>query len=377
MPADVRAAAPLRVLHAIDSLRVGGAQLLLGGLLDELQGDGSLESHLLVISGDGADDELVAQLGARAASVTMLRPRGLGDARLFRDVSSVVRRVRPKVIHSHLIDANVTTRIAARRARVPHLTTLHIPPFPLADSGRARTVADGATARLSTRLVAVSRHTADAYARAFRLRRRPIEVIPNAALGRPPAAGFDRASMRAALGAGSGPLVACISRLEPHKGIDVMIAAASELRGRLPGIRVVVAGDGSDREHLQRRAAQLGLNGTFELLGTREDVGEILAAADAFCMPSRHEGSPISLIEAMHAGLPCAVTTAGGMPEMVVDGESGAVAPAGDVDALARALERAIDAGTAMGRRAATEAAGRYTPAAMAAAYLAIYRELA
>ena len=372
---------PIRVLHAIDSLRVGGAQLLLGGLLDELARDPSVESHLLVAGSRGTDPELLETMASRTVSLRLVDSRRLADPHLLGAVFAELRRIRPAVVHSHLIDANVTTRVGARSHRIPHLATIHIPPFPLADSGRARTLADGLTARLSTRLVAVSEHAADAYARAFRLRRSRISVVPNAAIARPARPEFDREATRAELGADPGtPLIACVSRLESHKGIGDLIGATSLLRERLPAVRVVVAGSGSEAEALSTRAAAQGLNGSFGLLGNREDIGEVLAAADVFCMPSHHEGSPISLIEAMHAGLPCVVTTAGGMPEMVVDGESGVVLEPGDRVALAAALESLIRdprRATDLGRRAARIAAETYTPRAMTARYRRIYEELA
>jgi len=377
---SARADKPIRVLHAIDSLRVGGAQLLLGGLLDELGHDPSVESHLLVTSSTGTDPELLETMASRAASLRLVDSRRLADPDLIRAVFTEFRRIRPAIVHSHLIDANITTRLGARSHRIPHLTTIHIPPFPLADSGRARTLADGLTARLSTRLVAVSDHAADAYARAFRLRRSRISVVPNAAIARPPRAEFDRDATRAELGADPDtPLVACVSRLESHKGIDDLIAATSLLRERLPAVRVVVAGSGSEAEVLRRKARERGLNGAFGLLGNRDDIGEVLAAADVFCMPSHHEGSPISLIEAMHAGLPCVVTAAGGMPEMVTDGESGVVLEPGNSAALAAALEGVIrDRGRAseLGRRASLVAAETHTPRAMTARYRRIYAEL-
>jgi glycosyltransferase involved in cell wall biosynthesis len=371
---------PLRVLHAVDSLRMGGAQILIAGLLEELAHDPRLESHVLVTSARGAEDHLVDAVAERSATLTMIDSSRLADPSLIRQVFARVRQLRPGLIHSHLIDANVVTRLAALPLRVPHLTTIHIPPYPLADSGRARTAADGITARLSTKLVAVSRHAGDAYARAFRLDPGRIDVVANAALPRPPAAGFDRAKARASLGVGADtPLVLCLSRLEPHKGIADLIAAAAVLRDRGRAVRVVVAGAGPSEPELRRRVEEAGLEGGFELLGRREDVGELLAAADAFCLPSHHEGSPISLIEAMHAGLPCIGTEVGGVPELLA-GERGLVVEPGVPIALADALDRVLgDPALAarLGDSGARAAASTYTPVAMAARYRSIYEQLA
>src|SRR4051794_1901809 len=376
--AEAPAAGELRVLHAIDSLRTGGAQILLAGLLEELA-DGAVESHVLVTSARGADAELVEAIRARSASLSMIDSRRLADPRLLRQAFGQIRTLRPDVIHSHLIDANVVTRLAAFPNRIPHLTTIHIPPYPLADSGRARTMADGVTARLSTKLVAVSRHAGDAYARSFHLKPERIDVVANAALPRPPGPGFERAQTRAALGADEDtPLIACLSRLEPHKGIADLVAAAAELRDRGRTVRVVVAGSGSEEENLRRRVADAGLGGGFELLGRREDVGELLAAADVFCLPSHHEGSPISVIEAMLAGLPCVATEVGGLPEMLAGG-CGLLVQPGDSSALADALERGVSdrsLAAELGSSGKLAAEHTFTPAAMASRYRDIYGQL-
>jgi glycosyltransferase involved in cell wall biosynthesis len=370
----------IRVLHAIDSLRIGGAQLLLAGLLEGLgQQRDEFESHVVVTAASGASSDLVERVRERCASLTLIESRRLADPVLIRSVGGLVRRLRPDVIHSQLIDANVTTRLAACASGVPHVTTVQIPPFPLADSSRARTLADGATTRLSSRLVAVSDDTADGYARAFRIDRTRIEVIPNTTLPRPPADGFDRPAKRAELGALNGaPLIACVARLEPHKGIADLIEATAMWRRRVPGARVVVAGSGSAEGELRVRAAEAGLNGSFRLLGARDDVGEVLAAADAFCLPSHHEGLPVAVIEAMQAGLPCVVTSASGMAEMVGGGEAGIVVRPGAPAEIAAALERATGPEAArLAAGAGRIAAERYSPAAVAGRYGRIYRELA
>ena len=157
------------------------------------------------------------------------------------------------------------------------------------------------------------------------------------------------------------------------------MAATAALSPRLPGLRVAVAGSGPEEASLRAKVESAGLSGSFTLLGSRSDVGALLAAADAFCLPSRHEGLPISLLEAMQAGLACVATRVGGVPGMIADGVEGLLVEPDDPEELAAALGRVLgdaDAGGAMGARARELVRERYDVAAAAAAYADIYDEL-
>jgi glycosyltransferase involved in cell wall biosynthesis len=303
--------------------------------------------------------------------------RGIGDPRLPFRIAAIARASGAEVVHSHLSVANVGSRIAARMTRRPHVTTVHTMPGPLIEDSRARARADGLTARLSNVLVAPSVELADAYSAAFHVPRRRFRVIANAPSAAPPANGFDREALREQLDAGGAFLVLCVARLQRDKGIDDLVDAAALLRERVPGLRVAVAGDGPEGERFEQAIATSGAPVT--LLGHRGDVGRLLAAADAFVLPSRHEGLPISLLEAMAAGLPSVATSVGGIPSLVDDGDSGLLVPASDPPALAAALERlAGDSALAsrLGGAARRVVERDYSPAAVAAAYADIYDEL-
>jgi colanic acid/amylovoran biosynthesis glycosyltransferase len=140
----------------------------------------------------------------------------------------------------------------------------------------------------------------------------------------------------------SGPLtVLCIGRLCAEKGQAVLLDAVALLVGRGVAIRLVLAGGGPDRAALERRRDELGLAGTVEMLGVvgQDRLTGLLAAADIFCLPSFAEGVPIVLMEAMASGLPVVTTPIAGIPELVVDGESGLLVAPGRADLLAAALD--------------------------------------
>ncbi len=171
-------------------------------------------------------------------------------------------------------------------------------------------------------------------------------------------------------------VLAIVGALESRKGHAVLLDALAVLDAR---VVVLCAGEGGEREALAARTTALGLDGAVRWLGRVDDVGSILAAADTFVMPSRHEGLGVAALEAMAAGLPVIASRVGGLPEAVLDGETGLLVPPGDSEALAAAIRRlAVDRpyGRALGDAGAARVRARFGMAAMANATLAVYRRL-
>jgi glycosyltransferase involved in cell wall biosynthesis len=372
---------PRRVLHVIDSLRVGGAEVLLAGLVRELTRAGLARSAVCAFSGDEADPGLVDDVRRCAERLTLAPQSRLYDPRVVGAVFRAALSFEPDVVHSHLSGANVTSRLVATVLRRPHLVTIHTIPGPRSEDNPPRRIAEGLTARLSTLIAAPSSQVAAGYAAARRVPLERLRVVPNAPIATPPPPGFDRTALRTRLlDAGSGPLVVCVARLEPEKGIDDLVTAAALIRAKLPGLRVLVAGGGSDRRRLERRIEDARLGRTVELLGPRSDVGHLLAAADAFCLPSRYEGLPLSMLEALDAGLPCVVTAVGGVPDVVDDGQTALLVPPGQPRQLAARLERVLaDPALAerLGRAGRDVVRERYSLPMIARRYADLYEELA
>lgn len=135
------------------------------------------------------------------------------------------------------------------------------------------------------------------------------------------------------------PTLLAVGRLHRQKGIDVLLEAFA--RAGLPEWRLVLVGEGGERESLARQAEALGIAGRVRFEGAVPDPAPWYRAADIFVLPSRHEGTPNSLLEAMAYGLPVVVSNASQGPlDLVADGVSGIVTPAEDVAALAAALLR-------------------------------------
>jgi glycosyltransferase involved in cell wall biosynthesis len=132
--------------------------------------------------------------------------------------------------------------------------------------------------------------------------------------------------------------VAVIGNLWPVKGHRTLLEAAARLKETLPRVKFLCAGEGPERQFLERRIAELGLADRVLLLGHRLDVPAILARAQAACLCSSAEGLSNALMEAMAARLPIVATAVGGNPELVRPGENGTLVPYGDPGALADAL---------------------------------------
>jgi glycosyltransferase involved in cell wall biosynthesis len=144
------------------------------------------------------------------------------------------------------------------------------------------------------------------------------------------------------------PVLVCIARLAPPKDVGLLLRALA--RPDLSNWQLRVLGDGPEREALLALRDELGLQDRVALGGERSDIPAQLEAADAFVLPTRWEGLPYSILEAMASGLPVVASSVGGIPELVEHGVTGWLVEPGDVAALADAI-RALD-GAAEGARA-------------------------
>jgi glycosyltransferase involved in cell wall biosynthesis len=179
--------------------------------------------------------------------------------------------------------------------------------------------------------------------------------------------------------AGRGPLVIAVGRLEPEKRYDLLVRAIGSLLARFPSMRCLLVGDGRCRAELAALADSLDIAHAVKLAGARDDVPDLLGAADTFVLSSSREGLPVSLLEAMAAGKAIVSTAVGGIPETIRDRENGLLVPPEDVGALAGAIG-AIAAdpslGAALGRAARADAARDYAIERVVGRIEDLYRDL-
>ena len=204
-----------------------------------------------------------------------------------------------------------------------------------------------------------------------------LEVLPNGIDLGPVPSPAARARAREALTVREDELlVGTAARLDPVKGLDVLIAAFALVRARSPQVRLVVLGEGPERAALERQIEERGLSEEVRLAGHRADVRELLPAFDLYVNSSTYEGVSLTILEAMAAALPVIATSVGGNGEVVEDGRTGILVPARDPDALATAMIALLaDPGRrrALGDAGRARAEQRFAFDRMMSMYLAAY----
>lgn len=337
----------LHVVHVIDSLTPGGAEVSLSVMVPALVRRGVRVDVVALQARPGLRDRLLEG----GAMVTELH----GNRRTWwRSVAELVRERRPDLVHTTLFEADLAGRIGARRGGTPVVSTLANEAYGTAHRAeypnrrvklRGAQLVDLVTARLTTRLHAVSHHVADVMARRLWYPRERIDVIPRGRdageLGRRTEERRERA--RRELGVGPDErLVLTVARQERAKGLDVLADTAPLVRKELPSVRYVVAGRaGGATGYLTIQLEDNGARDAFTFLDVRDDVPDLLCAADVFVLPSRREGLPGALLEAMAMECPAVVSD---LPQIreVVDDTTALIVPAEDADALADAITRSL-----------------------------------
>jgi glycosyltransferase involved in cell wall biosynthesis len=247
-------------------------------------------------------------------------------------------------------------------------------------SSRPRRVLYGRLVRRAARVVAVAESVREETVAAFRLPEARIVTIPNGVDPRRLAPGRGRDATRAALGIPrEASVVLSLGALAREKDPLGHLGVTAPLLRARPRAVHLFAGDGPLRAELEEAASGLGLRDRVLALGSRGDVGDLLAASDLLLFASRTEGMPASVIEAGMAGLPVAGMALTGVPEVVEHGVTGLLAAPGDLDGLRVAAERLLDDGqlrAAMGAAARDRCWERFGITAIAAAYRDLYEEV-
>jgi glycosyltransferase involved in cell wall biosynthesis len=273
---------------------------------------------------------------------------------------TAVKAFTPDVVQTALFHANVMGRICLQRVGAPIVSGYQSLDL---DMGLVRRTADRLTAPLAERHVAVSRAVADRVAIRARVPRDHIDVIP---IGKELPRPTERSVVREMLAIPSGAVVVgFVGRLHPVKNIPILVEACEHLSSE---VWLLVVGDGPDRQVVEGRPRTV-------VTGMQREVGTFLGAMDVFVLPSRWEGMPGALIEAMAAGLPVVATSVGGAREVISDGVDGYLVEPGSATRLAGAIGAAL-ANPGLGHAAARTARQHFSLDAMVSGYVQVYTSL-
>ena len=364
----------MRLLWLIDSLHVGGAESLVIPFAARTAHE--LTVCCLKTTGENLVEQELKRRGVRTVN---LEARALRDRDAFGRLAALVRDRKIDLVHAHLTYSAIWSAWLSRGTGVPSVASLHVAPTATKQQESSRVVRFGidvkdrlmryAVNRWSSRVLMVSAGLRDYYLRGGGLDPAKIRVVHNGI----EVERFhrDRAATREHLQREFGippgvKLAVTVSVLRPAKGIEVLLDAVR----RVPDTHFLIVGDGPKREEWM----QLAKTDRVKWAGYRTDVHTLLAGCDLFVHPSLDDAFPTVLLEAMAAGVPVVASRVGGIPEIVDEGVTGHLVPAGNAEALATAIQD--DALLLMGTAARARAEEHFSTAAWIARLEQVYAEV-
>lgn len=361
-----------RILYVITDLKTGGVPLHLRRLALAMRARG-FEPVVVSLAPSAHVAHLLQDDGIPTCSCD---GRSRWDAGVFLRLRRIIRSVAPDVVHAFLFHANLAVRVASSLGGFPLDRVLC--EYQTVEVERLWHLrVERWLHRYCRYVIGNSPSVVDHLARKAKIPARGLRLIrggidPGPLRRRP-------AVERAALGLPEeGPLVLWVGRLDPIKGLNILIDAFRSVTRRSDA-HLILVGDGPLRVRLASQVARARLGKRVHLLGARDDVASLLHAADVFVLPSRTEGLPNALLEAMAAGCPVVATDVPGCRDLVEHEVTGLLVPYGDTDALAAALvrllaERAFAA--ALARGADEVVTHKWHISRTYSAYAALYDEL-
>jgi len=322
----------MKILYVITRSERGGAQI---HLLDVLK---SLPSGCQPIVATGEAGYLVEearQLGVPVHHISHLRQpmSPVNDLLALREIVSVIRSEAPDLLHAHTSKAGLLGRFAGWLTRTPTVFTAHTWSFADGVSSFQRRVSiplERFAGRISGKVITVSRANERIALRKSITARANLVTIWN---------GIPDSDLRAKPGTSEIPKIVMVARFAPQKDQLSLIKALSGIGAPW---RLALVGDGPTRSEIEQEVQRLHLSDRIEFLGDRADVADVLATSDLFVLSTRWEGLPLSILEAMRAGLPVICSDVGGCSEAVEHGRTGFLTPPSDIGQLRDRLDRTL-----------------------------------
>lgn len=324
----------MRIVQVLDTLWMGGAQKMQVFLAHSLK---PLGVDLTVVNlSHNADPSLVAQLEQAGVRVVSFPFPRLFSPLSFARLVLFLQRERFDLIHAYLTYSNIIAPLAGRLSGIPVIASVRSADYRHhKNSPRARL--ENFSLKFLAHRVLANGYAVGEFART-RSGRTPVDVIVNAVDLIPPLQADERTALRTDLvGDSVRPIVLSVGRLTIAKGFFDLLDAFKMIHAVQPDAALVIAGDGNLRDDLTTHVAKLGLQDDIFLLGQRNDVVRLLPAADIYVNSSLREGTPVSVLEAMSAGLAVVATTVG-ENSFLLNQSSGVLVPPAQPEKLAEAV---------------------------------------
>lgn len=328
----------IRVAYIIDDLGLGGAQRQ---LVELLKGLARTRYEVHVISLSTAKTHYADALRSRGIPLHEIPQSGTLDWRCLRALVTLLKALRPSIVHTWLFTADLYGRVAACRARVPVIVSAVRSVEP--DKPWHYVAAD----RLLRRVTHAFTVNAEAIGQVLAARERVsparIHTIYNGVdLGVFDSAKADGAVRRRVGVDVTTPLIGMVGRFAPVKDHATFLRAAAVVRRELPHARFLLVGDGPLKEEMSRLSRALGLKEHVHMWESQSDIAAVFAALDVVVVSSRYEGCCNVILEAMAMGKPVVATAVGGNPELVGHEQTGLLVPPADPMPLAEAIARLV-----------------------------------
>ena len=360
----------MRILHLISSGGMYGAEAVILNLSLALNASGE-DVAVLAVFQNSARTNLELQTAAEKAGIEthLIECRGQLDPAVPSRLRRLVRTLQIDVVHSHGYKANIYAGWALRQSDAALAATCHNwidNSLLLRMYGRL----DRWILRRFERVAAVSQAVRERLLSSG-LKPEQVQIIRNGIA-------LPHDSLSRSVPTDRPMTIGLVGRLSPEKGIDIFIKATESVLRQHPSVRVLIAGDGPERESLQSLIQELKLENHVSLVGRCEDMTGFYNSLDLLVISSHTEGLPMALLEAMAYGLPVVATRVGDVPSVVEEGKTGKLVQPGDPAVLANAIIDLLSDGglrRSMGITARERVAAEFSASAMAQRYVQLYRD--
>lgn len=365
-----------RILHLFVTLPVGGAENLLLSMVRRLDPE-RFESVVCCIGERDVIGNQIAAMGIPLIELHFMDKGGL-DNRVVPALIDLIRRERIDLVHSQLYHANFYGRLAARKAGIPAVISIH---NTYVKRKLHRQIANWYLSRYTSAIIVDSEDIKRDVIHYDHVPASLVEIIPSSVNVSRSSSALSKLEARTRLGLAEHDLVlGAMGRLEEQKGHCFLIEALAQLRQRGIVAWLLLVGDGRERGALEAQIASLGLEQQVILLGTRDDLGDLFRAMDVFVMPSLWEGLSLAMLSAMAAGLPVVATDVGGVSQVFCGDEYGFTVPAvGNAVALADKIAECLTnlhAAMAVGEKGAQHVRANYSDEAMVRRVGELYEQI-